>query len=242
MGKRKSCKEVARKVGAWANVTKVIMGICFSFLFLLGFLLFVASAVSLADANTFLNRIAITKFKEVIVFALCLGLFVAIVSIVGALGYFTLNKALLIIFAGAFIILAILQVACGAAAFAYRKDYPELIDEAWNMTDEHSRAYLEETFHCCGGINHEAMPASEYCVNGTTSSVELSSGSWSDGCVTPLADYADDCVVNVAIGDIVITILELAVVVVTIVVVVKIHGVNRRYQGLDDSDALEGLK
>jgi len=243
-----SCKEVADRVGTWANVTKVIMGICFLLLFILGTALFLAACVALADASIF-SSFAITGFREIIIFALCLGLFIALVSIVGALGYFTLNKAMLIIFTCGIAILVILQVACGATAVAYRDDYDNITASAWELAEESTRAYFQEQFKCCGGVNlTDHVANSTHCLayNDTLffDDIGAKSTSGSDfthGCVASMVETISDNVVAVGIGDIVITVLEIAVIVVTVVVVVKVHRA-RSYQQFKDEDAIEQLR
>jgi len=164
-----SCRDIADRVGKWANVTQIIMGICFVILFFLGLALLIASAIALANVKTF-EQFPITGFKEIIIFALCLGIFVSLVSIVGAMGFFTLNKTLLIIFVTAISLLVILQIACGITAFSYRNKYDDIIATAWNHTEDSSRAYMEHTFHCCGGVDEFNMPAADECLINFTSS------------------------------------------------------------------------
>jgi len=239
MPRKMSCREVADRVGRWANVTKIIMGVCFCILFILGMALLIAAGVALADANAF-GQFAITGFKEIIIFALCLGIFVAIVSIVGALGYFSLNKTLLIIFAAGMAILVILQVACGATAFAYRDDYDEIISEGWNHAEASSRQFLEQEFKCCGGVNITDAPVAPECL--AFLPFYIPPPDWADGCVPVLAQKAHDNIVAIGIGDIIITVLELAVIIVTIIVVVKIHGAQNNYHKFTDEGAMDGLR
>jgi len=226
-------------------VTKIIMGICFILLFILGMSLAIAASVALADSKVFSN-ISITGFKEVIYFALCLGLFVAIVSVFGIIGYFMLNKHMLIVFSCLLAILVILQVACGATAFSYRDDFYNITESAWHHAENSTREYFQKTFECCGGAN-----ITDYAIeteNCTATEVNIddllySSKPFDHGCVEPMANAMKDNVVSVGIGDIVITILELVVIIVTIVVVVKIHraGSYRRFHD-DDEATLASLR
>jgi len=288
-----SCREVADRVGRWANVTKVIMGICFTILFILGMALFLSAVVALTDFEVFESFIP--NVRGIIVFALCLGLFVAIVSIVGALGYFVLNKAMLIIFICGITILVILQVACGGAAFAYRNDFRNITESAWlNYTDEPTKALIQNTFHCCGGYDSTDAVNSTFCpVENTTSSYvpppppppvasssapapasssapapasssveptssltpasstpasstapllgSVATSSTIRGCIDVVSEELDQNIMYVGVGDIVITILEIAVIIVTIVVVVKIHNAYS-YQQFKDDSALEQLR
>jgi len=222
------------------------MGICFAILFILGTALFLAAVVALADANVF-SGLAITGFKEVIIFALCLGLFVAIVSIVGALGYFTLNRAMLIIFICGLGLLVILQVACGATAFAYKDDFNELTKKAWDVAEESTRAYFQEEFECCGGLDilDHAAP-SEHCV-GTNFTEDLlasaaSSSAFHRGCVGPVVEAINDNMTYIGVGDIVITVLEIVVIIVTAVVIYQIRKAGKSYHKFNDEDAISSLR
>jgi len=248
MARSMSCREVADRVGKWANVTKVIMGVCFLILFVLGMALFIASAVALADASVF-KGFAITGFKEIIYFALSLGLFLAIVSIFGALGYFTLNKTMLIIFVILISILAILQIACGGTAFAYRNDFVNVTDTAWHHAENTTRAYFEDLYFCCGGRNITDFAAkTDHCEeyeladDGLLFESEASSVShYTKGCVEPLAEEMEKNIVAVGVGDIVITLLEVIVIIVTLIILVKIRKAYS-YQRFKDDSAIEQLR
>jgi len=273
------CRKLSKKLGTWANVTKVIMGLCFLIIFILGVALFGVSIAALTGSSL-LADIPIKGFTALMYMGLFLGLFLAIVSILGAIGFFTLNKVLLIIVICLLAVLAILQLTCGSLAFVYRKDYNELFATAWNDTDSSTRESLEKTFHCCGGINSKDLPESDHCVphppptpassssappapssstpvtsssasasdssNATSAQFEgltasASSEPWADGCVPKLAQLAEDQIVTVGACVIVVTILEIAAIVVTIIVVVKINRATSYYQVRDD-DAIDILQ
>jgi len=247
-----TCRKVSQKVGAWANVTKVIMGICFLLLFILGLAMAIVCGVSLAGVDV-LGNLSIRGFTALMYMGLFLGLFLAILSLLGALGYFTLNRALLIIVTCLLLILAILQITCGSLAFAYDDKYEDFFKEAWSLADDGSRAYIEETYHCCGGMNASDRPASKNCtafLNSSSSSYTsgahldaVSSSSQEGGpCIPKLVDDAKDKIVPVGVGVIVVTVLELAVVIVTIILVVKIGRVHSYYQVHDEEDDLDVLK
>jgi len=239
-----TCQKVSKKVGAWANVTKIIMGICFLLLFVLGMAMAIICGVSITDSK-FLIDLPIKGVTTIMYMGLFLGLFLAIVALLGALGYFTLNRALLIIVTCLLILLAILQVTCGCLAVAYRDEYDHLFAEAWEIAPNDTRQYFEETYHCCGGVNETDLPASPECVSNYTYDEVLAtntSSSWGGPCVPKLVDLANDQIVNVGAGIIVVTILEIAVIVVTIVLVVKIGKARSYYEVHDDEDDLEVLR
>jgi len=250
-----SCREVAERVSRWTNVTKVIMGICFSILFLLGMILFIASCVALGGFSVF-SVLGIHQVKSVIAFALCLGLFIAIVSILGALGYFTLHRGMLVGFVIGIAILIVLQVICGATAFAYRKDFANITADAWvklNVSsDEDAIIFLEETFKCCGSYNFSDAVNSSYCnVSEHLNFFINDAGSLllpnlyiaetnTTGCIPKIAEDLTDNINSVCIGDIVITILEVVVIVVTAFVLHEVKNANS-YKQFQDDPSLESI-
>jgi len=248
MGRKMKCKEIAQHMSKWANVTQYIMGVCFSILFVLGMILFIASAVSLGDFGAF-ELLEIQKVKSVVIFALCLGLFIAIVSILGALGYFTLNKTLLIIFVCGISILIVLQVVCGATAFAYRDDFYDLTADGWHnlvANDTNTAVFLEEAFDCCGSYNSSDAIESKNCnatlsFSGIDVLLKTSESSEVEGCIPVIAASLKKNVNGVCIGDIVITLLEVAVIVVTGIVLYEIKRANK-YTQFDNDTSLDSIR
>jgi len=238
-----SLKEIKQRVSKCANVTKVIMGICFLILFILGFALFVSSAVSLADAGIFKNMLPITNFREIIIFALCIGFFVALVSIIGSIGYFALHKPLLIAFMVGMGILVVLELSCIGVAYGYRNSYAEATEFAWHHAEASSREYFEETYLCCGGMNATDYPASPVCLgSGSFSALASDSDSYSDGCVPKITQMLNNSLLAVGGGVLAVTILEIIVIITTIAVVVQINKAMK-YQRFKSSDSsLEGIR
>jgi len=244
MAKDISCGKISARIGACANATKYIMGICFSLIFALGVILAIICCVALADAKL-LGDFDIKNFRGVMILGLILGLFLAIVAILGAIGYFSLNRCLLLIVIIVFFVLALAQIICGALGLVYKDKYETPIQSAWNKADEDDRKYVEEHLHCCGGANSTDRPASPHCLGNESSSHSVvgssSSDSYADGCVSKLAKEAKDMIVSVGAGLIVVTIFELVVVGFTIFLFVKISGAHSYYQ-VHEEDALEVLQ
>jgi len=219
------------------------MGICFSVLFVLGMILFIASAVSLGGFSIY-DKLGINNVKSVIIFALCLGLFIALVSIFGALGYFTLTKWMLIVFVVLIAILIALQIVCGATAFAYKSKFGEIANNTWyyliEKGDNETLKFLEDSFHCCGGHNRsDFFVKSSFCDDNSTSE---SIGSGSDiGCIEVIAQDLSDNIDGVCIGDIVITVLEIVVIVVTAFVLHEVRNANSytQFQGESPLDSIK---
>lgn len=234
MGKRVSCSKVADKVGKCANVTKWIMGIAFFLLFILAVAMFGVCCTALTNSKL-LGDMSIKGFTALMYMGLFLGLFLGIVTILGAIGYFTLNRTLLIIVTCSFILLAVLQILCGSLAFAYKNDYEDFITDAWDAADNSTRAYLEEEFDCCGGVNSTYETATWAC-NHT-----LIDGSDGDGgCVDKLTDFAKDKILPVGGGLIAITVLEIVIIVVTIIIARKIRHVHNYYK-VQEQDTMEAF-
>jgi len=243
MPKNISCSKISSRIGACANVTKYIMGVCFSLIFALGIILAIICCVALADAKL-LGDFDIKNFKAVMVLGVILGFFLAIVAIMGAIGYFSLNRCLLLFVIIVFFVLAIAQIVCGILGLVYKDKYENPLQTAWNKADADDRKYIEEHLHCCGGANSTDRPASPHCLGNESSSLPFSSSSsdsYSDGCVSKLAKEAKDMIVSVGAGLIVVTVFELVIVGFTIFLYVKISGAHNYYQ-VHEEDALEVLQ
>jgi len=253
MGKM-SCREVTERVSRWANATKVIMGICFSILFVLGMVLFIASAVALGGVDVF-QILKVHQAKSIAIFALCLGLFIALVSILGALGYFTLNRGMLIGFVIGIAILIILQVVCGATAFAYRNDFDNITEDAWvklNISGD-DFIFIEETFGCCGSYNSTDAVNSSNCHVTEYTGPEFGSlllpgivftaseSSTTMGCIPKVAQTLKENINYVCIGDLVVTILEIIVIIVTAFVLHEIKSAYS-YRQFQDDPSLESIR
>jgi len=244
MPSKVNCKKISAKIGAWANVTKIIMGVCFVLLFILGVAL-TAVCASVLVKSDILKNFEITGFTALMYFGLILGLFLAIVSLLGVFGFFTLNRPLLIIVTCLILLLAILQIVCFSVAFGYRGKYDDFFSNTWEMADDNSRGYIEMHFGCCGGVNNTDKPGS-YC-NSTSSSGAYQPPVFSDSsdggpCVPKLVEFANDQVVSIGVGVLVVTLLEVAVVVVTIVLLVKIGRVQSYYKVQEEDNALDALR
>jgi len=251
-GRKMSCKEVSERVSRWTNITKIIMGVCFSILFVLGMVLFIAAAVALGGFNVF-DTLGIYDVKAVITFALCLGLFIAIVSILGALGYFTLNRVMLIIFVCGIAILIVLEIVCGAVAFSYKNNFRNITETAWNdyvQNDTNATKLLEDTFGCCGSYDPSDAVPSNYCnvTNFTFGGLMLndlqaseSKSHSNEGCISVIAKKLTDNINSVCIGDIVITILEIIVIVVTAIVLYQVKNANS-YKQFQEDPTLESIR
>jgi len=236
-----SLKEISQRVGKCTNVTKIIMGICFLILFLLGLILFICGAISLAGASVFKTILPVTSVREVIIFALCLGLFVALVSIVGSIGYFLLIKPMLVGFMVGMLILVVLEVTCCGLAFGYRDSFATGVEYAWQHAEPASRAYIEVTYDCCGGANTTDLPSSPQCT-GVSSSVSplegagSTSGSYNGACVPIVVDILQRSLIGAGTGILVVTLLEIIAVIATIAVVVQINKAQK-YQRFKSSDS-----
>jgi len=241
-----SLKEIKQRVGACTNVTKIVMGILFLFLFLLGFGLFISSAISLGDAGVFKDKLPITSFREVIVFALIIGFLIALISIIGSIGYFFLHKPLLIAFLIGMCVLAVLELTCIGVAYGYRNSYTEATNYAWHHTEASSRQYFEQTYQCCGGMNATDYAASSFCFGGSESTSSAgpvtTSESYADGCVLIITQVLNDSLLAVGGGVLAVTVLEIVAIIITIVVVVQINKATK-YQKFKSSDSsLDGIR
>jgi len=262
MEKKISCKKLYRKVGAWAKPTTIIMGVCFCLLFILGLAMFIVGAVAVSGIKL-LDTLEITGFRALMWTALFLGLFLSIVAVLGAIGYFALHKTLLIITVGFIALLAVVQIVCGGVAYSY-SNYTEVVNKGWEAADDKSRAYLEKEYNCCGGMNSTHLPASDRCVGSSSSDESLAapssaappqptpqsssspaallakhsseSSAPADGCVAILAKIAEDDIPYIGAGLITITVLEIAVIVVTLILVCKINKASQYFQVHDEND------
>jgi len=245
MGKTVSCTKVSKKLSTWANVTKYIMGFCFIILFLLGMVLFIISTVAVSGSNL-LGDFDITGFTALLYMGIFLGLFLAVASILGAIGFFSLRRCLLIIFVCFIAALAIVQAVVGLVAVSYSEEKRmDLITDGWNIADNSTRAYLEDHFDCCGGANFSDGPASDKCIalsNSTSNSTSHSYSGSEKPCVVVLEEYVEDYMLTVGIGIIVVTLLEVAVIVVTVILVIQIDRAKKKYSKVDDDESLDPLK
>jgi len=239
MGKATSdFDRLVKKIGCCANVTKFIMGVLFIILCILGVAIVCVCAVGLTKSE-WLGDLAIKDFHGLMVFGLILGLFLAAVSILGAIGYFRLNRVLLVIVIIVIILLALLQIICGAAGLATKDKYEDFIQTAWDSMDEADRKYFEEDLKCCGGANSTDRPAAPECLS--NSSVVLdSSSAFSDGCVSILAEKAEDLMVSVGVGLLVTTVVEIVIIALSIFVVVRINNA-RKYSNVPDDNTMDAL-
>jgi len=240
--------KMSKNCSNWTNVTKVIMGICFIILFLLGLAMAVVCVISLSGSKV-LGDMDIQSFTALMWFGLFLGIFLAFISLLGAIGYFSLSRSLLIIVVIAFAVLALLQIVCFSLAFSFRDDFDTICDDAWDSADNSTRAYLEKEFSCCGGSDPNDKPASDFCL-GETSSSESSVSSVSSvnetdktdnaalsssvvGCVQKLSEFMTDQMYSIGACVLAVTILELAVAVVTVILICTS---GKRYEPLRGED------
>lgn len=241
MPKKVSCSQISKKLSAWANVTKYIMGFAFILLFLLGMIMFIIGLVCVADASI-IDGFELGPLATVMYTAIILGLFLAIASIVGAIGFFSLHKPLLIAFVCLIGALAVIQVAVGIVGVASSEEtLTEYMIDAWSVADNNTRAKFEKTYTCCGGANLTDYPSSQFCIdlnntnaNKTSSSSlilpsSLSSSQYNGPCGAELAKVIEDNMAYIGSGIIVVTVLEIAVVVVTIILVIQIDRAQKKY-------------
>jgi len=273
------CRKLSRKLGKWGNVTKIIMGICFLIVFILGVALF-GTGIAALTGSSLLSDFPIASFTALMYTAVFLGLFLAIVSILGAIGYFALHKTLLIIVVCLIAVLAVVQAICGGVSLSYKNkddDLTQLFHEGWDLADNSTREYFEKQYTCCGGLNKTDHPEAPECVgtassgsvppppppppasSSAASSVASSASSassanaltvnvltasqpeWKDGCIPSLVEVAKENVVKVGAGLIAVTVLEVAVIIVTIILLVKIGRASSYYEVHDD-DAMDVLQ
>ena len=250
-GKGITVKELSERVGTCANTTKYVLGTCYVLIFVLGFALFAASA-SARVSDTVLQTLHVPGIASLPNWGICAGVFLALVALVGALGTFMLNRALLIIFVALLAVLTVLQLAVGATAYARQDQFPAVVSTAWDSAEDSTKTYIQQTFACCG-LNSTAdrpyLPGCPGYVSSSSSSAAVavaaaaaSSAAGEGGCLAPLVALAHRVANKVGAAFVGVTVFELATLVVTCVLLCRIRQAQRHYAHLVQSDPIETLR
>jgi len=254
-------KMIKEQFTACGNFTKFLMCVCLGLVCLIGLAITIFCGIALTDSSVFGDRLDIKGFTGLMVMGVVLGVLLIVVSVLGIFGYCYMNRCILVIVAIVIILLALLQIVCGVVGLVYKNDYHDLVEDAWKIADEGSRKYFEKKYHCCGGDNAADHPASDFCLNVTSSDSSSSfsshenifdffnnafeygsgygsdsSSEYKDGCVSTLADKAKDLMTSVGVGLIVATLIEIGIIAATIFIIVKIGQARGAYSQLQDQE------
>jgi len=135
-----------------------------------------------------------------------LGCIATLVSLIGCIGAMKENRGALKIYAGAVLVLMIIQIALGIAAYVLRDQIPSYAEDSWSNMGDKGREDLENVFNCCGWYNSSDMPS-----NSTNCPIENANSSVS-GCESAIVNEIDNSLVAIGVTAIVIGVLELLVV------------------------------
>ena len=250
-------KELSQRVGKCANTTKYVLAVCFTIVFVLGLALFCAG-LSARLSEKALEALHVPGIASLPDWGIALGVLMGVVALIGALGSCMLNRVMLLIFVGATTLAVVLQVSVGTAAYVLQDQYPRLLSEAWGSSENSTRSYLEGKFDCCGFYNttdREYLPGCPGYVASSSvfsssapatreelaSVIDPSSVSSNGGCESPLVDLAKSMATSVGIALICITVLEVAILIATGVLLYRIRTAQNRYaQFGSDSDYDDG--
>ena len=137
-GKGITVKELSERVGKCANTTKYVLGTCYALIFVLGFALFAASA-SARVSDTVLQTLHVPGIASLPNWGIGVGIFLALVALLGAVGTFLLNRALLIIFVALLAVLTVMQLTVGATAYARQDQFPAVVSAAWDSAEDSTK-------------------------------------------------------------------------------------------------------
>lgn len=254
MGRSMSLKELSERVGKCANTTKVVLGVCYVLIFVLGLALCIAGAVARSSESA-LQTLHVPGIASLPTWGICLGVFLALVALVGALGSFLLNRPLLIIFACLTAVLIVVQVSVGVTAYVRQDKFPVVVNAAWNNAENSTRAYLETTFECCGLENTTDRAYLPGCPGYASSSFSSSAASASSslaldetvssslfngGCMAPILALAYRVANKVGAALLGITAFEVLTLIVTAVLLCRIRKAKVSYSRMD-ADPVESL-
>lgn len=250
MGKSMSLKELSERVGTCANTTKYVLGVCYVLIFVLGLALTIAGAVARAS-ETVLQTLHVPGIASLPNWSIGLGIFLALVALVGALGSLLLNRPLLVIFACLTAVLIVAQVSVGTAAYVRQDKFPVVLDAAWDRAENSTRAYLETTFACCGLDNttdRAYLPGCPgYSSSSSSSSLSVSaadetvaSSLYNGGCMAPILALAYRVANKVGAALLGITAFEVLTLVITAVLLCRIRKAKTAYSRMD-ADPVESL-
>jgi len=217
------------------------MGLCSVLLFLLGLAMTIVCIIALTGTKV-LGDFELESVSALMWFGVFLGVFLAIIALLAAIGFFSLNRCLMAIVVIAFAIIILLHIICFSLAFSYKDDFNNLCADAWDAADNETRAYIEDQFSCCGGSDINDKPASKRCLGESSSSDSDVNETIADtaslsssvvGCVQLLSDFMTVQLYAIGACVLAVTILELAVVVVTIILMCMAGKSNEAYQRVD---------
>ena len=133
-------------------------------------------------------------------------------------------------------LLLLAQFSVGIAAGIEHSKIPQLTSQAWGMADNKTIAYIEEKWLCCGFWNATDRPFPPSCPAPTASHAVI------PGCKDELFDIEKSLVYSVGAAGIVVTLLEIATFVVTVVVVVRIRKIQEKYTQVAQDDPVALLR
>lgn len=241
-GKGITVKELSERVGRCANTTKYVLGTCYALIFVLGFALFVASA-SARVSDAVLQKLHVPGIASLPNWGIAVGIFLALVALLGAIGTFRLNRTLLIIFVALLAVLTVMQLTVGATAYARQDQFPAVVSTAWEDAENSTKEYIQKTFECCGLYNSTDRPYLPGCPgHNSSSTAAASSGATEGGCMAPLVALAHRVANKVGAAFVGVTVFEFVTLVVTCVLLCRIRQAQRHYAHLVQSDPIESLR
>ena len=245
-----SLKELSKRVGTCANTSKYVLGVCYALIFVLGLALCIASTVA-RTSEAVLQTLHVPGIASLPNWGIGLGVFLALVALVGALGSFLLNRPLLIIFACLTAVLVVAQVSVGVTAYVRQDKFPVVLSVAWDNAENSTRAYLETTFDCCGLDNttdRAYLPGCPGYSSSSSASVSaahaadatVASSLYNGGCLAPILALAYRVADKVGAALLGITAFELLTLVITAVLLCRIRKAKVSYSRMD-ADPVESL-
>ncbi|KAI8803107.1 Tetraspanin family-domain-containing protein [Cladochytrium replicatum] len=104
---------------------------------------------------------------SVAVAAIIIGIIITIVSFLGCFGAANEKGVLLKTYFVMLLVLVILEISVGSAAYAKRGDIPTYVENGWRQAYRHQPSNIlvvEQTFRCCGFMNTTDMSIPVNCV------------------------------------------------------------------------------
>lgn len=233
---------ISADIKGWVKIVRNVLALGLTITCTFGFITFAVGLVANLNSKVY-SILGIPEIAILPIILMIFGLIVFVICLIAVLGIALLNNKLLGLFVAMLMLICCVQVGTSIACYTRQDDIPNLIDAAWTLADNLTRVYFEDVFNCCGYNNITDRVASDIDQNVCVAN-PISSDSENYTiveCAQKLLEPAKRLVLNFFIVSVVFAIVELFVLVITVIIMKKIHRSRVNYIKLNETGANDDL-
>jgi len=243
--------KISMNIRGCINTTRNVLAVGCSLICALGFITF---SIGLAShlSSKIMAALAIPTIASFPTWLMVFGLLIFSINALAVVGIAMLNTRIIMLFVILLSIIFTAQVVLGIVAYAEREHLPVVASYAWTISSNVTRIYFEKTFNCCGyynasdraepdvikGVctkNNTVIPPSSYSSSPSTfSSIIIYPQQVYSivGCEQEIFGTTSKLLLKIFICALSAAFLEFAILVATVLLMIRIKYVNKQYHRL----------